>query len=110
MIVEHFNDILCILPKPFHVYYQKMIGLEKESTFGISLEDIKFDEKIFIKKTNIEQYYFEHEIKNWSKILGNSGHEEILSQGIQHFGNFLQLSDQVIKISYVLTPNLLISR
>ena len=110
MSVAHFNDIVCILPEAFHVYYQKMIGLEKESTFSISLEDIKFDEKIFIKKTNIEQYYFEHEIKNWSKILGNSGHEEILSQGIQHFENFLQLSDQVIKISYVLTPNLLINR
>ena len=95
MIVAHFNDIVCILPKPFHVYYQKMIGLEKESTFSISLEDIKFDEKIFIKKTNIEQYNFEHEIENCSTILGNSGDEEILSQ---HFENLLQLSDQVGKV------------
>ena len=69
---------------------KKIPCLEKESTFGISLEDIKFDEKIFIKKTNIEQYNFEH-----STILGNSGDEEILSQ---HFENLLQLSDQVGKV------------
>ena len=95
MIVEHFHDLLCLCPRKFHVYYQKMDGLEKESTFGISLEDIKFDEKIFIKKTNIEQYNFEHEIENCSTILENSGDEEILSE---HFENLLQLSDQVGKV------------
>ena len=95
MSVAHFNDIVCILPEAFHVYYQNMIGLEKESSFSISLEDIKFDEKIFIKKTNIEQYNFEHEIENCStiKII------QYLNNELHHFGPiFLKVCFQDITL------------